>query len=156
MLLANGKGVEHAVRLEAKMLELSSYARNKANGFMERAEESQARLENITVILTLSGVVLSVLIAIAAIGLVNKTEKKLREDKNRLQKALDEIKTLQGIIPICSHCKKIRDDSGVWNKIEEYIHTHSDVECSHGVCPDCASKHYSEFYNGNNPGEKKK
>lgn len=155
ILLANEKGAEHAVRLETKMLELTSYARNKADDFLKRAEASQARLEKITVILTLSGVLMSVLIAIAAISLAQKSEKKIQEEKNRLQKALDEIKTLRGIIPICSHCKKIRDDRGMWNKIEEYIHENSDAEFSHGVCPDCASKHYSEFYDENNPGEKK-
>lgn len=156
ILLANGKGAEHAVRLEAKMLELTSYARNKAVGFLKRAEASQARLEKITALLTLSGVLLSVIIAITAIRLAKKSEKKLLKEKNRLQNALDEIKTLQGIIPICSHCKKIRDDRGIWNKMEEYIHAHSYAELSHGVCPDCARKHYSEFYDANNPGEKEK
>lgn len=66
-----------------------------------------------------------------------------------LKMALDEIKTLKGILPICMHCKKIRDDTGYWNQLENYIHDHSDVEFSHGVCPECIKKHYSD-YDGEN------
>lgn len=57
-----------------------------------------------------------------------------------LKKALDEIKTLRGIIPICSYCKKIRDDKGAWDIIEKYICKHSDAEFSHGICPNCYKK----------------
>ena len=63
----------------------------------------------------------------------------------KLQKALAEVKTLSGLLPICSHCKKIRDDTGYWNQIEAYIHKHSGTEFSHGICPECARKHYPEF-----------
>jgi hypothetical protein len=153
ILIADGKGAEHVVRLEAKMLELASYARKKADDFLELAETSQAKLENITIILTLAGVFLSVIIAFIAISLVVKAEKVLQEEKNKLQKALYEIKTLHGIIPICSHCKQIRDDKGSWKKMEEYIHTHSNARFSHSVCPDCVSEHYSELYDSNNPGK---
>ena len=78
------------------------------------------------------------------------TDRKLleieREDLiDRLTKAFNEIKTLQGIIPICSHCKNIRDEKGLWNKLEAYIHNHSDVEFSHSVCPKCVKEHYSKF-----------
>jgi hypothetical protein len=59
-----------------------------------------------------------------------------------LQKALNEIKTLSGMLPICSHCKKIRDDSGYWNQIEMYIRAHSEIEFSHGICPACAETYY--------------
>lgn len=61
---------------------------------------------------------------------------------NDLQKALNEIKTLKGILPICSHCNKIRDDKGDWNRMENYISKHSDADFSHSVCPDCARRHY--------------
>lgn len=80
-------------------------------------------------------------------------EKKSTKEREQLiaelQKTLEEIKTLQGIIPICAHCKQIRDDKGLWNQLEEYIHKHSDAEFSHGICPDCAKKHYPEFYDEN-------
>lgn len=63
-----------------------------------------------------------------------------------LTQALEEIKTLQGLLPICSFCKNIRDDKGYWKSIESYFSTHSSLEFSHGLCPDCAEKHYPEFY----------
>ncbi len=67
-------------------------------------------------------------------------------DKNEeLQKALNEIKTLSGMLPICSHCKKIRDDSGYWNQIEMYIQAHSEAEFSHGICPACVEIYYPEI-----------
>ncbi len=62
-----------------------------------------------------------------------------------LREALDHIKTLQGILPICSFCKKIRDDGGYWNQVEAYISRHSDALFSHSVCPECMKIHYSEF-----------
>ncbi len=62
-----------------------------------------------------------------------------------LQDALVRIRTLKGLIPICSSCKKIRDDSGYWNQIEAYISEHSDAEFSHSLCPQCANKLYGGF-----------
>lgn len=59
-----------------------------------------------------------------------------------LQEALAHIKTLSGLLPICSTCKRIRDDSGYWNQIETYIKDHSDAEFTHGICPECAKKIY--------------
>ncbi len=63
----------------------------------------------------------------------------------KLQEALDEIKTLSGIIPICASCKKIRNDAGYWEAVEQYIEQHSDAQFSHGVCPECTSKLYPEL-----------
>ncbi len=57
------------------------------------------------------------------------------------------INTLGAILPICANCKKIREDSGAWTSIEEYIKEHSETEFSHSVCPECAKKLYPEFYN---------
>jgi PAS domain S-box-containing protein len=65
---------------------------------------------------------------------------------DELQEALDKIKTLRGLLPICAACKKIRDDQGYWRQIEEYIQAHSDAEFSHGICPDCARSLYPELY----------
>lgn len=59
-----------------------------------------------------------------------------------LQDALAKVKVLSGLLPICSHCKKIRDDTGYWNQIEHYIATHSDATFSHGICPDCTEALY--------------
>ena len=63
-----------------------------------------------------------------------------------LQKALAEVKTLSGLVPICAHCKNVRDDKGYWDKIEAYIHKHSDAEFSHGICPECAKKYYPDMH----------
>ena len=62
-----------------------------------------------------------------------------------LRTALDEVKTLRGIIPICASCKNIRDDGGYWNQIESYIARHSEASFSHSICPDCAKKLYPEL-----------
>lgn len=75
----------------------------------------------------------------------NNLEKLVEERTEKLQKALDEVKTLKGIFPICSFCKKIRDDQGFWNQIEDYIRAHSEAVFSHSYCPECAEKHYPEF-----------
>ncbi len=58
------------------------------------------------------------------------------------------VKTLSGMLPICSNCKDIRDDKGYWSQIEAYIRDHSEAEFSHSVCPDCAKQLYPEFYKG--------
>ena len=68
----------------------------------------------------------------------------------RLEEALLKVKTLSGLLPICSGCKKIRDDQGYWNQIELYIRDHSDAVFSHGICPKCAKKFYPEFYSDTN------
>lgn len=62
-----------------------------------------------------------------------------------LRTALAEVKQLSGLLPICSHCKKIRDDQGYWKRIEEYVSKHSEAEFSHGICPQCLEKHYPEL-----------
>jgi len=77
----------------------------------------------------------------------NITERRIGEDLREkliieLKEALAEIKTLSGMLPICSSCKKIRDDHGYWTQIEQYISEHSDAEFSHGICPDCVDKLY--------------
>jgi PAS domain S-box-containing protein len=63
---------------------------------------------------------------------------------SQLQAALDNIKTLKGLLPICANCKKIRDDKGYWNQIEAYVRDHTDAEFSHSICPDCAEILYPE------------
>jgi hypothetical protein len=70
----------------------------------------------------------------------------LRKTVENLQNALKEVKVLRGILPICSFCKKIRDDDGYWNQVEVYIKERSDADFSHGICPVCMEKHYPETY----------
>ena len=85
-------------------------------------------------------------------------QKKLETEKEnlirKLQESLDTIKTLHGILPICASCKKIRDDQGYWNQVEVYVRDHTDAEFSHGLCPECAKKLYSEYCTGSD-GQKK-
>ena len=70
----------------------------------------------------------------------NKSKEVALEMINELDKALNEINTLKGIIPICSYCHKIRDDEGAWSQLEAYLSTHSEAEFSHGICPTCMTK----------------
>jgi len=72
-------------------------------------------------------------------------EKKVDERTRHLQEALEKVKTLRGMLPICSHCKKIRDDKGYWQEVEAYIHKYSEAEFSHSICQECAKKHYPDF-----------
>jgi PAS domain S-box-containing protein len=79
------------------------------------------------------------------------TERMLAErDRERLiaelTDALTNIKTLRGLLPICSSCKKIRDDHGYWNQIEIYIKSHSEANFTHGICPDCVKRLYGDLY----------
>jgi DNA-binding NarL/FixJ family response regulator len=81
------------------------------------------------------------------------TDRKKAEEERKtmilqLQNALEKVKTLSGLLPICSFCKKIRDDDGYWKKIETYIEAHSEAEFSHSLCQECARKHYPEIYKG--------
>ena len=146
--ITKGKGADHVAMLEDKMMELTSYARKKADGFMQLAERSQKRVENISVILVLAGVFLSVAIALITVRYVLKVEKILVHERNELQAALSEIKTLSGLLPICASCKKIRDDKGYWNQLELYIRDHSEAEFSHSICPSCADKLYGDLIKG--------
>lgn len=63
-----------------------------------------------------------------------------------LRDALARVETLEGILPICSFCKKIRDDKGYWQAVEAYITNHTKARFSHGLCQECANKHYPELY----------
>jgi PAS domain S-box-containing protein len=62
-----------------------------------------------------------------------------------LREALANIRTLRGLLPICASCKKIRDDHGYWNQLESYIHQHTGVAFSHGICPDCIRRLYPDI-----------
>ncbi|MBM4133247.1 MAG: hypothetical protein FJ245_05690 [Nitrospira sp.] len=75
------------------------------------------------------------------------TERKQAEEERErlikeLQEAMANIKTLRGFLPICAHCKNIRDDKGYWLSVEEYVRVHTEVDFSHGICPRCLEKHF--------------
>ena len=73
------------------------------------------------------------------------SKKVLLEKNQKLEKALSKIKQLKGIVPICTSCKKIRNDSGYWQQVEEYVKEHTEAEFSHGICPGCQKKLYPDF-----------
>jgi hypothetical protein len=74
----------------------------------------------------------------------------LEEERERLiielQESLDNVKTLKGLVPICSSCKKIRDDGGYWQQVEEYVAKHTEADFSHGLCDECAHTLYPEYF----------
>ena len=75
--------------------------------------------------------------------------KEREEEKDKLivelKKALSQVKQLSGLLPICAQCKKVRDDSGYWEQVEVYIRSHSELEFSHGICPDCIKLLYPDL-----------
>jgi len=82
--------------------------------------------------------------------MVDVTQRKQVEEErekliNELQEALKEIKTLRSMLPLCSFCKKIRDDQGYWEQVDVYIHKHLQADISHSICPDCAKEQYSDL-----------
>ena len=101
----------------------------------------------------LRAIFLSAFIAIAMIligaavffKITNPLIDRLHRTVVNLEKALGEVKTLRGILPICSFCKKIRDDKGYWDQVEVYVRNHTDVDFSHSICPDCVKKHYPDL-----------
>lgn len=76
----------------------------------------------------------------------HKSDKEKAQLTKELQDALNKVKQLSGLLPICASCKKIRDDKGYWNQIEVYILDHSEAEFSHGICPECMKNLYPEQY----------
>lgn len=86
----------------------------------------------------------------ASIILRDITERKRQEEERlrlieELQEALKRVKTLNGLLPICASCKKIRNDSGYWEQVESYIRSRSNAEFTHGICPDCVRLLYPEY-----------
>jgi PAS domain S-box-containing protein len=80
----------------------------------------------------------------AEVGLRQRTAE-LEQANRDLQHALDNIKTLRGLVPICAHCKSIRDDKGFWQQLETYVSQHSEAQFSHGICPAClGAQHQGE------------
>ncbi len=90
---------------------------------------------------------------LAAVALQNSrhSDKKDAAEKanlkliEELKESLANVRQLSGLLPICAHCKKIRDDQGYWEQLESYLNRHSEVRFSHGICQDCMKKHYPEF-----------
>jgi hypothetical protein len=73
-----------------------------------------------------------------------RTAQVLREKNAELEAALAKVKLLSGLLPICSACKKIRDDRGYWSQVEHYVQDHSEAKFSHGLCPGCLKTLYPD------------
>jgi hypothetical protein len=83
---------------------------------------------------------------LAAIALANSRHLDLLAERTTsLERALSEVKTLRGLLPICASCKKIRDDAGLWTRIDAYLTEHTDATFSHGLCPDCLRQLYPDL-----------
>ncbi len=82
--------------------------------------------------------------ALAALARRAMAQIELRQVSAELAAALEELKTLRDLLPICSYCKDIRNDAGYWEKLENYLHTHTGSDFSHGICPACLEQHFPE------------
>lgn len=136
----------------------------KQMDIIERSEENslerrRARAEFIGKgtmgILILLGFLSIFLVACATFIISRDIRERIRAERERekliaeLEDALTKIKTLSGLLPICSSCKKIRDDKGYWHALEEYIKEHSSAEFTHGICPECVEKLYPRLHKEN-------
>lgn len=92
---------------------------------------------------TFSDILVNALIRSAVFVLFAYLVNKVSLQKQELER---ELNTLKGILPICGFCKKIRNDQGAWDSLEKYISEHSEAKFSHGMCPECAKKHYPDFF----------
>jgi PAS domain S-box-containing protein len=120
------------------------------NGTFDNFEAKLKSRDGKTVSCLISGVKVKVgdspCLLMTAVDITNleKAEEEQQRLIGELQETLENIKTLNGLLPICASCKKIRDDSGYWNQLESYIEHHSDALFSHGICPDCANELYGK------------
>lgn len=85
-------------------------------------------------------------VAMENVQVYAELEQRVHERTAALQQALDEIKTLRGLVPICANCKKIRDDTGYWQHLEAYLQAHTEAEFTHGICPTCSDVLYGEYF----------
>lgn len=117
---------------ERRQRQIELLERDKAIAQLEAVRDRQFRIATAVVSLLLVAGLAFALIRYRAEA---RTAAQLRD-------ALHNVRTLQGLLPICSHCKKIRNDDGYWQQVESYIGQRSDARFSHGICPDCAQEHY--------------
>jgi PleD family two-component response regulator len=76
---------------------------------------------------------------------LTRLQQSLKKKNQELEAALASVKTLSGLLPICSHCKKIRNENNEWQSIETYVSDHTEADFSHSICPDCARLHFPEY-----------
>jgi PAS domain S-box-containing protein len=116
-----------------------------ADEVLWRKDGSYFHVDYFSTSITKNGKVLGAVVTFRDITERKQAEDALEEERRRLQQALDEVRTLRGIVPICANCKKIRDDKGFWNQVEKYVSDHTEAKFSHGICPDCVKELYPEL-----------
>jgi tetratricopeptide (TPR) repeat protein len=112
---------------------------------LHQAVIERQRLIVMVVLIVLALVILVAVVFIRGKRRVAQANSELVVANQELQQALQEVKTLRGLLPICSSCKKVRDDKGYWNQIEAYIMAYSEAEFTHTICPQCAAMLYPEY-----------
>jgi hypothetical protein len=117
-------------------------------GVMNVAHAEENLTERLEYIITSSVFVCIALII--PLWIIVKDFSRLAQTTQRLQGALDNIKTLEGLLPMCANCKNIRDDGGYWQQVEVYIRQHSNAKFSHSICPECAHQLYPDLFNETN------
>jgi hypothetical protein len=80
----------------------------------------------------------------ATVGYISTLNRNFSESNRKLHLALQEVKTLSGLLPICANCKRIRDDRGYWNRVEEFFKKRTNLEFTHSICPECMRKLYPD------------
>jgi len=147
-------GVEHLTHPEDAAGEAALIQEMRAGGRPSYALEKRLRHRDgsyIWVHFTASRMIVPIDGAVLEIGVAeNITEHKLAEAERErliaeLQRAMAEVKTLTGLLPICASCRKVRDDQGYWKQVEEYLQDKTDVRFTHGICPACFSRLYPEY-----------
>jgi PAS domain S-box-containing protein len=100
---------------------------------------------------TVGGVVRGFFVQIADVTGMKQLEREHERVIGELEAALREVRTLRGLLPICMHCKRIRDGQGQWTPIEHYVRARTEARFSHGICPDCMVQHYPDLDAGAGP-----
>jgi len=148
-----GKNLDRFIVAKENIDDALDFTSTVRNGGVTHFERKRQRKDGSLVDVAVSGapiIVDGTHVGLLAIYRDITERKKAEEERERiikeLQKALSQVNTLSGLIPICANCKKIRDDQGYWSDVELYISKHSDAEFSHGLCNDCMKKLYPEQY----------
>jgi PAS domain S-box-containing protein len=91
------------------------------------------------------GIVRGFFVQVAEVTAMKQLQREHQRVIGELEMALREVRTLRGLLPICMHCKKIRDDAGRWTPVEHYVRARTEAKFSHGICPDCVEHHYGDL-----------
>jgi hypothetical protein len=143
------------VRTFSDVVAIVDISRNDSQEFIVKSKEGRSFVVEVTAsnVTSSSGELAGRMASFIDITKRKEIEADREKLIGKLQDALNKIKTLRGIIPICAACKKIRDDKGYWNQLESYIREHSEAVFSHGICPECTEKLYPDLHQKPLPDE---